>query len=310
MKGETMNKTTKKRSGATVLVLRTCTADMTGYGGFKWPEKGPVSAPDWVDDYKCGKGLHGWLWGEGDASLGRCNESDAKWLVVEVLAHDIRHGRGELIGKCKFPRGVVVHCGDRVSATAYIMAHGAAGKAVICGTATAGAYGTATAGDGGTATAGNRGTATAGAEGTATAGYKGTATAGDWGTATAGDWGTATAGYKGTATAGDWGTAIAGAEGTATAGYKGTATAGDGGTAIAGKWGTATAGDNGTATAGDGGTAIAGKWGTATAGDGGILQIRYYDTRLRIATAYVGENGIKPNTKYRLDNERNFVEVI
>lgn len=222
MEEETMNVATKKRSQETVLVLRTCAADMTSRGGFKWPEKGPVSAPDWVDDYKCSNGLHGWLWGEGDASLGRCDESDAKWLVVEVLAHDIRHGRGDLIGKCKFPRGVVVHCGDRVSATAYITAHGAAGKAVI------------------------------------------------YGTATAGDQGTATAGYRGTAMAGD--------EGTATAGGRGTATVGDGGTAMA--------------------------------GDGGTLQIKYYNTRPRIATAYVGENGIKPNTKYRLDDAHNFVEVI
>ena len=50
-----MKKTTKE----TVLVLRTCSADMTSSGGFKWPKRGPVSAPDWVDNFECENGLHG-----------------------------------------------------------------------------------------------------------------------------------------------------------------------------------------------------------------------------------------------------------
>jgi hypothetical protein len=91
--------------------------------------------------------------------------------------------------------------------------------------------------------------------------------------------------------------------GTATAGDRGTATAGDYGTATAGDYGTATAGDYGTATAGDGGTATAGYGGTATAGDYGTLVIRWHDrNRARLAVGYVGENGIKPNTPYRVAN--------
>jgi hypothetical protein len=271
-----MKKTTKE----TVLVLRTCSANMTSYGGFKWPKRGPVSAPDWIDNFRCGNGLHGWLWGEGDDTLGHVDTPKAKWLVVRVLASEVRHGAGHLIGKCKFPRGYVVHCGDRKSATEYIMRHGASGKAVIGATATAGDYGTATAGDYGTATAGCRGTATAGPGGTATAGDYGTATAGDYGTATAGDYGTATAGCRGTATAGPGGTATAGYRGTATAGNSGIATAGDGG--------------------------------IATAGDGGTICLQYYDAqseRYRIAVAYVGEDGILPNRKYKLNDSHEFVEV-
>ncbi len=199
-----MKKTTKD----TVLVLRTCSANMTSHVDFKWPKRGPVSAPDWIDNYECGHGLHGWLWGEGDGTLGHVDTPKAKWLVVRVLASEIRHGAGHLIGKCKFPRGYVVHCGDRKSATEYIMRHGASGKAVIGSTVTAGDYGTATAGD--------------------------------YGTATAGDYGTATAGYKGT------------------------------------------------------------------------ICIKYYDVqkdRYRIAIAYVGENGIMPNRKYKLNDSHEFVEV-
>ena len=176
----------------TCLVLRTCHADMTSYNGFRWPESGPVEAPDWSPVEMYGHGLHGFKWGEGQGDLADWSP-EAKWLVVEVEESTIV----DLDGKVKFPRGVVVHCGDRISATAYLAEHGGAGRAIVGGTATAGYRGTATAGD--------RGTATAGDGGTATAGYRGTATAGDGGTATAGDRGTATAGDGGTATAGDGG---------------------------------------------------------------------------------------------------------
>jgi hypothetical protein len=240
----------------TALVLRTCSADMTSHGGFRWPESGSVECSDWIPEPVCGYGLHGLLWGEGDGSLLDW-ASDAKWLVVEVDAG----GVVDLKGKVKFPRGSVVHCGDRLSATAYLSER-APGRAIVGGTATAGDHGTATAGD----------------HGTATAGYGGTATAGD----------------RGTATAGDHGTATAGDHGTATAGYGGTATAGYGGTA--------TAGDHGTATAGVGGT--------ATAGDHGILSLRWWDgNRYRIATLYVGEDGIGAGQPYRVDENGRAVKT-
>lgn len=50
-------------------MLRTCAADMTAHGGFVWPKEGEVCAPDWRPDARCGNGLHGLLWGEGDGSL-------------------------------------------------------------------------------------------------------------------------------------------------------------------------------------------------------------------------------------------------
>ncbi|WP_319111754.1 hypothetical protein [Pseudomonas aeruginosa] len=306
--------------------MRTCSADLTSHGGFQWPDKigAVVEAPDWKKDNKCGHGLHGWLFGQGDHGCSSTvGEADAKWLVVEVGLSDLI----ALGGKVKFPRCTIRHIGDRASATQFLIANEprAAGVAVIGATLQAGdkelcqvgAYGTATAGDEGTATAGDKGTATAGDEGTATAGDEGTATAGRWGTATAGDEGTATAGYKGTATAGRWGTATAGRWGTATAGYKGTATAGRWGTATAGRWGTATAGDKGTATAGDEGTATAGDEGTATAGykgtatagEKGEIRIRYWDEkadRYRTVIGYIGEDGLEPNVPYRLNADHKF----
>ncbi|HBO6178410.1 TPA: hypothetical protein L4729_005320 [Pseudomonas aeruginosa] len=196
----------KKASQETALVLRTCSADLTSHGGFRWPDKigAVVEAPDWKKDNKCGHGLHGWLFGQGDHGCSSTvGDTDAKWLVVEVDLSDLI----ALGGKVKFPRCTIRHIGDRASATKFLIANEprAAVVEVIGATLQAGdkdlcqvgAYGTATAGYKGTATAGYKGTATAGGEGTATAGNGGTATAGNWGTATAGDEGTATAGEKG-----------------------------------------------------------------------------------------------------------------
>ncbi|MFU2617968.1 Arc family DNA-binding protein [Pseudomonas aeruginosa] len=212
----------KTKKQGTALILRTCSADLTSHGGFQWPDKigAVVEAPDWKKDNKCGHGLHGWLFGQGDHGCSSTvGDADAKWLVVEVGLSDLI----ALGGKVKFPRCTIRHIGDKASATQFLIANEprAAGVAVI----------------GATLQAGDKELCQVGAYGTATAGYKGTATAGDWGTATAGNEGTATAGNEGTATAGYKGTATAGYKGTATAGYKGTATAGYKGTATAGKKG-------------------------------------------------------------------------
>jgi hypothetical protein len=162
-----------------VLVLRVCHADMSSSRGFVWPREGVAEAPDWSPTAECGRGLHGWLWGEGDINVAdQWASPDAVWLVVEVAKADVV----DLQGKVKFPRGRVLFSGKCEEAVSLISAAAPRGSAIIFGTATAGVRGTATAGYGGTATAGDSGTATAGYGGTATAGYGGTATAGDSGT--------------------------------------------------------------------------------------------------------------------------------
>ena len=188
-----------------VLILRTSNKNHRSYGGFQWPKEigSVVKCDDWEPTTRCGNGLHGALWGEGDGSLFNWSE-DAVWQVVEANKSDVI----DLDGKVKFPECTLGYVGNQESATKYIYEHGGQGRAIIGITLTAGYRGTATAGYRGTATAGDEGTATAGYRGTATAGYRGTATAGYRGTATAGDEGTATAGDEGTATAGDEGVII------------------------------------------------------------------------------------------------------
>lgn len=56
-------------------------------------------------------------------------------------------------------------------------------------------------------------------------------------------------------------------------------------------------------------TSNAGDYGTANAGNWGTLVVKYWDgQRYRLAVGYVGEDGIKPNTPYRVENGR-LVEV-
>ena len=149
--------TNPKEPAETVLVLRTCTEDLTSHGDFRWPESGPVKCSDWLPTASCGHGLHGLLWGEGDGGLLDWSE-EAKALVVRVEKRSIV----DLSGKVKFPAGTVEFCGGLKDAADYISKHGGAGRAIVMGTATAGYMGTATAGYMGTATAGDMGTATAG----------------------------------------------------------------------------------------------------------------------------------------------------
>ena len=157
-----------KRKVKIAYVLRTCAADMTSHNGrFRWPESGPVALPDWDPKPECGNGLHGFLRGEGDGRLASF-APDAKWLVVKVRLADVI----DLAGKVKFPRGVVVFCGDRAGATALIKKkHPRA--TIVGGTSTSGDCGTSTSGDYGTSTSGFRGTSTSGDCGTSMAGENG-----------------------------------------------------------------------------------------------------------------------------------------
>jgi hypothetical protein len=109
---------------------------------------------------------------------------------------------------------------------------------------------------------------------------------------------------------GDKGVAVSGDYGTSTSGYFGTSTSGHGGTSISGDYGTSTSGYGGTSASGDSGTSTSGNYGTSTSGIRGTLVIKWYDgSHYRLATAYVGENGIEPNVAYKLDRKGNFVKA-
>lgn len=153
------------------LVLRTVAADWTSRDGFKWRRRGETVAPDWDPDpgRDCGGGLHGLLWGCGDATL-LSGASDAVWMVVAVRPDDVANP--DASDKVRFRAGRVVRHGTRDDVIAFLVSHGT-NLPIVYAHTTAGHHGAATAGYGGTATAGYEGTATAGYGGVATAGYGG-----------------------------------------------------------------------------------------------------------------------------------------
>ena len=287
----------------TVLVTRFCREGMKSDWNpkFEWPTEGPVSCPDWDPTPMCGGGLHGWLWGKGESRAWGYRDTDVM-LVVEVLKEDLVSLDGG--SKVKFPKGVVVHCGDRASVTQYMAERGIVGIL----------HGIMTVGDGETAEVGELGIARAGKGGTAIADDGGRAVAGDFGHAEAGPRGVAVAGDNGLASVSGYGKATAGKGGTARAGYRGSAIAGFRGTALAGHYGVAEAGHEGiaetgefgVAKVGDGGTATAMNLGYAQAGKGGQIRIGYCDPRPRTAVGYIGENGIEPDVLYGVNSEGEF----
>ena len=201
-----------------MLGLRTVDNDRKSYNNFQWPPIGETAiAPDWDGGKaECRGGLHFLPWGEGNGGLLNW-ESDAIWQVVDDnnAPDTVLFNR-----KAKAHKLTVVFEGNQKEATDYILAHGAAGKAVV-GT-------TVVVGDNQVAVTGDNGTATAGDGGTAISGHGGTAITRNYGTAITVDYGQSISGYGGKAIARDFGTA--------TAGYSGTATAGIGGTLIIKHW--------------------------------------------------------------------------
>ena len=284
------------------LVLRTCKADMTSYNGFKWPETGTVSAPDWDPKPECGNGLHGLLHGCGDAGY-LSDEPDAKWLVVAVP-------KGTCVDidqKVKFPSCEVVYAGTKEEAVRRI-AEAYPEAPVVYAQRMTGDYGVSTSGYCGTSTSGDGGTSISGNDGKSTSGYCGTSTSGYGGTSTSGNDGTSTSGNCGTSTSGNGGTS--------TSGYCGTSTSGHCGTSISGYCGTSTSGYRGTSTSGDDGTSTSGNGGKSTSGDSGTLIITWHDgSRCRTAVGYIGEtldasgSKLEPNVAYKLDNKGNFIKA-
>ena len=130
------------------LVMKVVGPDMRSYGGFLWPESGYVEAPDWDPQPACGRGLHGWLNGQGDYTCQSFTEIDgAKWLILEV--DNFIH----LVGKVKFQSCTVVHCGTRQTATNYLLQAGISGP-IIGVTVSGGPNSRVSGGDGSTVSGG------------------------------------------------------------------------------------------------------------------------------------------------------------
>ena len=314
-----------------MLFLKALPATRRAHEGFLWPDQvgAIVKAETWNPKPDCGDGLHGLVNGNGDTDL-LCQHPDAVWYAFESVDENGNPSSAEAVaidgakGKCH--RAIIRAIGTRDEATAWLIRAGC--RQVAYSTITVGDFTIGTAGDRSKVTAGYASTASAGFYSTVTAENCGNAIARDHSGTTVGTFGTAISGDKSEATADNYGTALAGHHSTAKAGTYGTAKTGDYGTSTVGSYGTAIAGNNGTATAaatGDGGTAIAGLPGHNHAGYNGTAIVGYngmaivgndgkakgkegstliFQDGQNVRTAIVGQNGIKPDTFYRLKGRK------
>ena len=212
------------------------------------------------------------------------------WQVVEVDDRNMHAERGGV----RAAGGWVRYSGTPWHASAMV-AELCPGSMVVGAHVKAGHHGTAATGWGGTASADDHGSAMSSGEGTASTGVAGMSACG---------------GYGGRAFTGEDGAAITGSGGASVGGVGAVAVAGFDGHAEVAAAGYAVSLVGGTSTAGDGGLAFSDR-GSARAGKGGEICIRWYDEsadRTRVAVAYPGEDGIKPDVFYRYDPALGFVE--
>jgi hypothetical protein len=75
--------------GDYVLIVKCINRDGTTYGGFVWPESGPVKPDYWSRTPDCNSGgLFGWPWGMGIGD-GRTPDACAKWIVFRAKPENV-----------------------------------------------------------------------------------------------------------------------------------------------------------------------------------------------------------------------------
>ena len=279
--------------------LRTCAADGTSYGGFKWPSEigSIVKCNDWKPAAECGNGLHGLLDGCGDYNLLSA-DADEIWQVVEVD----RSACVDLGGKVKFESCKLIYSGNMAVAVTMISARQIkiATTNISVDPATSG-YNSQLAASGD----GSRLAASGDSSRLATSGY-------DSRLAASGNHSRlASSGYGGQLAASGEGSQLA-ASGNcsrlAASGYGGQLAASGYDSQLA-----ASGESSRLAASGKNSIAVcSGVNGIVSAGENGCIALAWWDEvnyRYRLEVGYVGENGIKPNTSYRLNASHKFEEV-
>ena len=300
-----------------VLLVKVVNPDGTSYGGFQWPDSGPVAPAQWSREPTCNSGgLFGWPWGL-HINTGKIGRATDRWIVFRAKPSNViaADGKAKAVPGEDGELPEVLFAGSMAAAMAFTM-RGRVAWIEACSRGSA----SATGHDGSASASGDGGsTSASGYGGSASAsGYGGSASAtGTRGSASAtGTGGSASAtGHDGSASAtGPGGIASAsGTRGSASAtGTSGSASAsGDGGSASAtGTRGSASAtgtGGSASATGHDGSASATGPGGIAAssyraqADEEGAFVIRWHDgDRWRFAFGAVGEDGIEAGVWYRV----------
>jgi hypothetical protein len=266
------------------LFLRTCKIDGTSYGGFHWNLEigGVTEAPDWNQDSKCGHGLHGLLHGKGQGAYLDWRDG-ALWVVCEALGPIV-----DLQNKIKTSKAKTLFVGNRKDATDYLIAAGCNPAEVVGAYITQGNYSTVTGGDYSTVIGENYSTVTGAYNSTVTGRHRSTVTGGNYSTVTGGNYSTVTGRHRSTVTGGNYSTVTGGNYSTVTGRHRSTVTGGDHSTVTGGNYSTVTGGQH---------SLLSVFWKDITSG------------RRRVSVAYVGEDGIEPNVKYKLDDSGKFMRA-
>ena len=274
------------------LVMKVVGPDMRSYGGFLWPESGYVEAPDWDPQPACGRGLHGWLNGQGDYTCQSFTEIDgAKWLILEV------DNFIDLVGKVKFQSCTVVHCGTRQTATNYLLQAGISGP--IIGVTVSGGPNSRVSGGDGSTVSGGPNSRVSGGYGSTVSGGPNSRVSGGPNSRVSGGPNSRVSGGDGSTVSGGDGSTVSGGDGSTVVGGDGsTVSGGDGSTVVGGDGSTVVGGDGSTVSGGPNSRVSGGDGSTVSGGTGSVLILR--DCNYSPKTATVGENGILPDTPYIL----------
>jgi len=233
---------------------------------FAWPDGTGciVTADDWDPSCRCGGGLHGWPWGMG---LGDgCDYSliDDRWLVLEALPQDVIGGLREG-WKCKCRQATKIYDGSFSGAWSLI--NGGRHRLIEAMSKVTPNNSSTAASSGNSSTAASSGNSSK------------AASSGNYSTA-------ASSGYSSTAAS--------------SGNYSKAASLGDYSTA-------ASSGDYSKAEAAGGHNcaAVVGAKGKCKVGDKGAFALAFWDETegWRFLCGKVGENGIKPDTWYKIENK-------
>ncbi|TXG81873.1 MAG: hypothetical protein E6R13_05630 [Spirochaetes bacterium] len=185
-----------------VLVLRKCREDFTSRNGFIYPEKGYVGAHDWINNGKCGNGLHGLEWGIGYYDI---NDHGKMWQIIKVDKNN--RCKDLLLGIVKFKCGeVILSTLDQKEAMDLLMKHA---PDELKGEVN---YQVVFSGDNSVVTCGNYSTIISGNNSIITSGYGSTITSWYCSYITSGNYSTITSGFESTITSGDDSTITSGDE--------------------------------------------------------------------------------------------------
>ena len=109
--------------GEHVLLVKAVDPDGTSYGGFVWPESGPVNPGTWSREPTCGSGgLFGWPWGF-HLNEGKVRKATDRWIVFRARPEDVIW-IGEKAKAVPSEDGVlpeVVYCGTLAGAMKFTM---------------------------------------------------------------------------------------------------------------------------------------------------------------------------------------------